>query len=191
MGNRLHKKPLERPSQTPPLTNDKQTEINNNNTAIGNKETDIRNKEGEITAKQGEITATNNSIAMCEKLIADYEKDIAVRTNANATIGARKTSLTNSTIVEQQKIEALNDQIATTFEFRMHDTRIGRFWSVDPLAGKFPWNSSYAFAENRVVDGRELEGLEVAPPSIGIQTFANNINERCLRVDKAAFHCRA
>ena len=46
------------------------------------------------------------------------------------------------------------------FEYRMHDTRIGRFWSVDPLAGKFPWNSVYAFAENRVVDGRELEGLE-------------------------------
>ena len=47
------------------------------------------------------------------------------------------------------------------FEYRMHDTRIGRFWSVDPLAGKFPWNSVYAFAENRVVDGRELEGKEV------------------------------
>ena len=36
------------------------------------------------------------------------------------------------------------------FEYRMHDTRIGRFWNVDPLAGKFPWNSVYAFAENRV-----------------------------------------
>ena len=50
-----------------------------------------------------------------------------------------------------------------TFEYRMHDTRIGRFWSVDPLAGKFPWNSVYAFAENRVVDGKELEGLEWDP----------------------------
>ena len=49
------------------------------------------------------------------------------------------------------------------FEYRMHDTRIGRFWSVNPLAGKFPWNSTYAFAENRVVDGRELEGLEWDP----------------------------
>lgn len=34
------------------------------------------------------------------------------------------------------------------FEYRMHDTSTGRFWSVDPLAGKFPWNSTYAFAEN-------------------------------------------
>ena len=49
------------------------------------------------------------------------------------------------------------------FEYRMHDTRIGRFWSVDPLAAKFPWNSTYVFAENRVVDGRELEGLEWDP----------------------------
>ena len=55
----------------------------------------------------------------------------------------------------------LGDGALHAFEYRMHDTRIGRFWSVDPLAGKFPWNSSYAFAENRVVDGRELEGLEV------------------------------
>ena len=46
------------------------------------------------------------------------------------------------------------------FEYRMHDTRIGRFWSVDPLAGKFPWNSVYAFAENSPVGFLELEGLE-------------------------------
>jgi RHS repeat-associated protein len=47
-----------------------------------------------------------------------------------------------------------------TFEFRMHDARLGRFWSVDPLAAKYPWNSTYAFAENRVIDGFDLEGLE-------------------------------
>ena len=56
--------------------------------------------------------------------------------------------------------EVLGEGILHAFEYRMHDTRLGRFWSVDPLAGKFPWNSVYAFAENRVVDGRELEGLE-------------------------------
>ena len=56
--------------------------------------------------------------------------------------------------------EVLGEGALHAFEYRMHDTRIGRFWSVDPLAGKFPWNSVYAFAENRVVDGRELEGLE-------------------------------
>ena len=59
--------------------------------------------------------------------------------------------------------EVFGEWALHTFEYRMHDTRIGRFWSVDPLAAKFPWNSTYAFAENRVVDGRELEGLEWDP----------------------------
>lgn len=43
----------------------------------------------------------------------------------------------------------------------MHDARLGRFFAVDPLAHSFPWNSPYAFSENRVIDGLELEGLEV------------------------------
>jgi RHS repeat-associated protein len=46
------------------------------------------------------------------------------------------------------------------FEYRMHDPRIGRFFAIDPLAGKYPWNSVYAFSENRVIDAIELEGLE-------------------------------
>jgi hypothetical protein len=32
--------------------------------------------------------------------------------------------------------------------------------SVDPLYRDYPWNSTYAFSENRVIDSRELEGLE-------------------------------
>jgi len=47
-----------------------------------------------------------------------------------------------------------------TYEYRIHDARLGRFLSVDPLQREFPWNSSYAFAENRVIDGIDLEGLE-------------------------------
>ena len=46
------------------------------------------------------------------------------------------------------------------FEFRMHDPRIGRFLSIDPLSGKYPHNSPYAFSENRVIDCIEFEGLE-------------------------------
>jgi RHS repeat-associated protein len=46
------------------------------------------------------------------------------------------------------------------YKFRMHDPRIGRFFSIDPLTAKYPHNSPYAFSENRVIDGVELEGLE-------------------------------
>ena len=46
------------------------------------------------------------------------------------------------------------------YKFRMHDPRLGRFFAVDPLADQYPWNSTYAFSENRVIDGIDLEGLE-------------------------------
>jgi hypothetical protein len=34
--------------------------------------------------------------------------------------------------------------------------------STDPLEPEYPWNSPYAFSENRVIDMVELEGLETA-----------------------------
>ncbi|PGH38595.1 MAG: hypothetical protein CRN43_14170 [Candidatus Nephrothrix sp. EaCA] len=46
------------------------------------------------------------------------------------------------------------------FKFRGYDPRTSRFWSVDPMASSYPWNSTYAFSENRVIDGVELEGAE-------------------------------
>jgi hypothetical protein len=47
------------------------------------------------------------------------------------------------------------------FKYRIHDVRLGRFLSVDPLSDSYPWNSVYAFSENRLIDGLEFEGLEV------------------------------
>jgi len=52
---------------------------------------------------------------------------------------------------------------AVSFEYRFEDPRIVRFLSIDPLFMDFPWNSPYAFAENRFIDGIELEGLEWKP----------------------------
>lgn len=49
---------------------------------------------------------------------------------------------------------------SVNYKYRMHDPRIGRFFAIDPLAGSYPHNSPYAFSENRVIDGVELEGLE-------------------------------
>ena len=33
------------------------------------------------------------------------------------------------------------------FKYRIHDARIGRFLSIDPLTAKYPHNSTYAFSE--------------------------------------------
>jgi hypothetical protein len=46
------------------------------------------------------------------------------------------------------------------YKYRQHDARLGRFWSVDPLARKYPFYSPYAFSGNRLIDRVELEGLE-------------------------------
>ena len=54
------------------------------------------------------------------------------------------------------------------YKYRVHDPRIGRFLSVDPLSPDYPWNSPYAFSENRVIDGVELEGLEYADVDAGL-----------------------
>jgi hypothetical protein len=57
----------------------------------------------------------------------------------------------------------------------VEDPRLGRFFSVDPLAAKYPHNSVYAFSENRVIDGVELEGLEVVLVGINLSgSFAYN-----------------
>lgn len=49
-----------------------------------------------------------------------------------------------------------------SFKWRNYDYAIGRFMNVDPLSEKYHYQSHYNFSENRVVDGRELEGLEWA-----------------------------
>ncbi|WP_312769578.1 RHS repeat-associated core domain-containing protein, partial [Epilithonimonas sp.] len=46
------------------------------------------------------------------------------------------------------------------FKWRNYMPDVGRFFNIDPLAEKYTYNSTYAFSENRVIDARELEGLE-------------------------------
>jgi RHS repeat-associated protein len=53
-----------------------------------------------------------------------------------------------------------NAQLIQDYGFRIYNPAIGKFLSVDPLTQSFPWNSPYAFAENRVIDGIDLEGAE-------------------------------
>jgi RHS repeat-associated protein len=56
------------------------------------------------------------------------------------------------------------------FKYRMDDPQIGRFWSIDPLADKYVYNSTYAFSENKLTGYVELEGLEAIP--IGVTMWA-------------------
>ncbi|PWN64107.1 DUF6443 domain-containing protein [Chryseobacterium viscerum] len=57
----------------------------------------------------------------------------------------------------------------SSYRWRNYDAAMGRFFNVDPLSEKYAYQSHYNFSENRVVDGRELEGLEWIPiPAYGV-----------------------
>jgi RHS repeat-associated protein len=81
------------------------------------------------------------------------------------------------------------------YEFRMHDPRIGRFLSIDPLTKSYPHNSPYAFSQNRVIDGIELEGLEylnynearVEFTSGRLQLKLENFNNNFQKIYKESF----
>jgi RHS repeat-associated protein len=70
---------------------------------------------------------------------------------------------------------------SVNYRYRMHDPRLGRFFAIDPLASKYPHNSPYAFSENRVIDGVELEGCEYI--SIHVRIKNDGSMERIKVVD--------
>ncbi|EJL68982.1 DUF6443 domain-containing protein [Chryseobacterium populi] len=47
-----------------------------------------------------------------------------------------------------------------SFKWRNYMPDVGRFFNIDPLSEKYAYQSHYNFSENRVIDARELEGLE-------------------------------
>lgn len=59
------------------------------------------------------------------------------------------------------------------FKYRMHDPAIGRFVSIDPLAEDYVHNSTYAFAENKVIKYNELEGLEITLNKFDRMSYEN------------------
>lgn len=46
------------------------------------------------------------------------------------------------------------------YRFRMHDSRVGRFFAIDPLSPKYPFYTPYSFSGNQLIAFIELEGLE-------------------------------
>ena len=67
----------------------------------------------------------------------------------------------------------------------MHDPRVGRFFAIDPLFKDYPYNSPYAFSENRIMDAVELEGREaffihgtvIAPYGFALGTYMFKKNQ--------------
>ena len=57
--------------------------------------------------------------------------------------------------------EVFGEGALHAFEYRMHDTRIGRFWSVDPMSDKYPSLSPYVYCANNPVKLVDPNGEEI------------------------------
>nr|WP_233174312.1 DUF6443 domain-containing protein [Elizabethkingia sp. ASV34] len=75
-------------------------------------------------------------------------------------------SITQNYRYSTQGQEKQEDTKWSSFKWRNYDPTFGRFFNVDPLAESYPTWSTYAFSGNRVVDSRELEGLEPLPTNM-------------------------
>ena len=76
-----------------------------------------------------------------------------------------------------------------SFKWRNYMPDVGRFFNVDPLAEIYTHNSPYAFSENRVIDARELEGLEaidtnVLAPNSTHKSIDNDLSKRLVDIVK-------
>ena len=61
---------------------------------------------------------------------------------------------------QEQDNEVKGQGNSVNYKFRMHDSRLGRFFAVDPLSPQYAFYSPYSFSGNRVLDAVEIEGLE-------------------------------
>ncbi|MEA3392839.1 MAG: DUF4329 domain-containing protein, partial [Candidatus Marinimicrobia bacterium] len=63
------------------------------------------------------------------------------------------------------------------FKYRMYDSRIARFFAVDPLAPKYPYWTPYQFAGLMPIRYVELEGLEPGEPFATQRDAALNFSQ--------------
>ena len=86
---------------------------------------------------------------------------------------------------QEQDNEVQGKGNSYAFKYRIHDPRLGRFLSIDPLAPEYPFYSPYAFSGNRLLDAIELEGLEplklFTSPDAAADDFGKLFNDNSIR----------
>ena len=69
-------------------------------------------------------------------------------------------SVTGSSLNYKFQEQELQETGFYSFKWRQYMPDVGRFFNVDPLSEKYAYQSHYNFSENRVINAREIEGLE-------------------------------
>jgi len=83
------------------------------------------------------------------------------QTGYNYFVNPTGSSLAQTWKYQGQEFNADFDLNTYEFKYRMHDPAIGKFMQIDPLAEDYVYNSTYAFQENKLGLGVELEGKEI------------------------------
>lgn len=90
-------------------------------------------------------------------------------------------SVTTSPLNYKFQEQELQESGFYSFKWRNYMPDVGRFFNVDPLSEKYAYQSHYNFSENRVVNAREIEGLEAKdnyqPSSFDGQNYDGGIDE--------------
>ena len=137
----------------------------NNARTLGNKSYEVSNHLGNVMAvvsdrKTPIPETTNTTKAFNEtdiKAYNDYYPYGMVLQNRSQSLSeAHRFGFQGQE--KDDEVKGKNNSI--NYKYRVHDPRVGRFFAVDPLASIYPYNSTYAFSENNVIQAVELEGLE-------------------------------
>ena len=141
----------------------------NTNYFRGNKWFELSNHLGNvlatITDKRLPHTSNNSTIDY-------YEADISTANDyylGGMEIKGRKYSQANSNYHygfngKEKDNEVLGEANFQDYGFRLYNTRLGRFISIDPLTKQYPWYTPYQFAGNKPIAFVDKDGLEEARP---------------------------
>ena len=145
---------------------------------LGNKKYELSNHLGNILSVISDNKIGIDNIG--NDLVADYYEPYIVSESDYYPFGMQmgSRSFQNQDYLFAFQGQETNEELGTVhYKYREADPESGRFWSVDPLAFEYAYNSPFAFSENRVIDGVELEGREFFGAGFVIQELADGLAE--------------
>jgi RHS repeat-associated protein len=87
---------------------------------------------------------------------------------------------------QEKENELWGEGNASFFKHRISDNRLGRFFSVDPLAAKYPSLSAYSFVANSPIMNLEVDGGWWFSKSANNQSYVNHDNGRRIPIRGAS-----
>ena len=133
---------------------------------LGNKKYELSNHLGNVLSV---ISDNKIGIDSDADLVADVYEPYVVSESDYYPFGMQMSSRSfqNEEYLFAFQGQETNEEIGTVhYKYREADIITGRFWSVDPLAFEYAYNSPFAFSENSTISFVELEGLEKAKVTV-------------------------